>query len=271
MLYLSINGYVKRVSNVQKKEASNAFVLCPAAPSPEGTTLFYPDTQFRVFIIDREASFQCLSSNKIHPLPLAFVLRIVGGVAGVDLGEHPGHVVGQGAHGLHALGVERRLAFGATVNDVPILRGHHRHIAQLEHHVQTVEGCCGATATAHGYPCGGLVLGEVAACVENTLHHRQHTAVRLTVIGGRAYDEGIRSGHLVDDLVARVIVKHAMFPVAAMAPGDAAMQGLGAELHQNGLHTMFVQLFRYLAESGEGVAVCSRASVDHQYFHFFAS
>lgn len=42
------------------------------------------------------------------------MLGIVGAVAGVNLGEHPGHVVGQGTHGLHALGVERSLAFGAT-------------------------------------------------------------------------------------------------------------------------------------------------------------
>ena len=38
------------------------------------------------------------------------MLWIVGVVASVNLGEHPGHVVGQGAHGLHALGVERSLA-----------------------------------------------------------------------------------------------------------------------------------------------------------------
>ena len=110
------------------------------------------------------------------------MLGIVGIVAGVNLGEHPGHVVGQGAHGLHALGVERRLAFGATVNNVPILRGHHRHIAQLEHHVQTVERRCGATATAHDHACGRLVLGEVAAGVENTLHHRQHTTKAFRIV-----------------------------------------------------------------------------------------
>lgn len=176
-----------------------------------------------------------------------------------------------GLSGLETLGVERCLAFGATVDNVPILRGHHRHIAQLEHHVQAVERRCGATATAYSYACGGLVLGEVAASIENTLHHRQHTAIRLTVIGRSAYDKGIGSGHFVDDLVARVIVKHTMLAVAAMATSDAAMQRLGAELHQFGLHTMLVQLFRYLAESGEGVAVGSRASVNHQYFHFFAS
>jgi len=42
------------------------------------------------------------------------MLWIVRVVAGVNLGEHPDHIVSQGAHGLHALGVERRLAFGAT-------------------------------------------------------------------------------------------------------------------------------------------------------------
>ena len=42
------------------------------------------------------------------------MLGIVRVVAGVNLGEHPGHVIGQGARGLHALGVERSLAFGAT-------------------------------------------------------------------------------------------------------------------------------------------------------------
>ena len=37
------------------------------------------------------------------------MLGIVGVVTSVDLGEHPGHVVGQGAHGLRVLGVERSL------------------------------------------------------------------------------------------------------------------------------------------------------------------
>ena len=63
------------------------------------------------------------------------MLGIVGIVAGVDFSEHPGHIVGQRAHGLHTLGVERRLAFGATVDNVPILQGHHRHVAQLEHNI----------------------------------------------------------------------------------------------------------------------------------------
>ena len=127
-------------------------------------------------------NFFRLLFDKIHPLPLAFMLGIVGVVAGVNPDEHPGHVVGQGAHGLHALGVERCLTFGATVNNVPILRGHHRHVAQLEHHVQAVERCCGATTTAHSYACGGFVLGEVTASIENTLHHRQHTTKAFRIV-----------------------------------------------------------------------------------------
>ena len=110
------------------------------------------------------------------------MLGIVGVVAGVNLGKHPGHIVSQSAHGLHALGIECGLAFGATVDNVPILRGHHRHVAQLEHHVQAVERRCGATATAHGQACGGFVLGEVAASIENTLHHRQHTAKAFRIV-----------------------------------------------------------------------------------------
>ena len=52
--------------------------------------------------LNRETSLP----NKVHPLPFAFALGVVGVATSVYLPQHPRHVVGQGAHGLHALGVK---------------------------------------------------------------------------------------------------------------------------------------------------------------------
>ncbi len=49
----------------------------------------------------------------------------VGEAGGVDAAEEKCHIVGKGAHGLHAFFVEFGFAFVATVNNVPILRGNY--------------------------------------------------------------------------------------------------------------------------------------------------
>lgn len=61
----------------------------------------------------------CLS-DEVHEHMLLVSLGS-GIAAGMDLLQQPGHVRGEGPHGLHALGVECHLALSGSVGDVPVL------------------------------------------------------------------------------------------------------------------------------------------------------
>ena len=182
----------------------------------------------------------------------------------MHLFQQPCHIVGQGAHGLHALVVKRSLSFLASIDDVPVLRSHHGHVHHLEGHVQCLERCGGSTPSAYAYRCGRLVLHLGASRVEQPLHQRQHRAVGLSVIDRRADNERVGVVKHLTDAVADVVVEDAAaMPLRlALVTGDAAPDGLHANLHNLSLNALFLQCAGHLAQCHKGVALSTGAAVD---------
>ena len=64
----------------------------------------------------------------------------------MDFFQQKSHVVCHGTHSLHSLGIESGFAFCAAIDNVPVLRGDHRHIHHLERHGQGLESSRSTTA-----------------------------------------------------------------------------------------------------------------------------
>ena len=102
-----------------------------------------------------------------------------GGVGGFEV---PCHVASEGAHGLQAFGVECGFAFGATIDDVPVLRCDDGHVHHLKWHVEALEGGCCASTTAYGNGCGGFACDAGSVGVEGALYDGEQGSVGLSVI-----------------------------------------------------------------------------------------
>ena len=76
----------------------------------------------------------------------------------MDFFQQKSHVVCHGTHSLHSLGIESGFAFCAAIDNVPVLRGDHRHIKHLERHEHRLVHRRGSTTTAYSHRCGRLVL-----------------------------------------------------------------------------------------------------------------
>ena len=206
------------------------------------------------------------SADEVHGVPgLSF--GVLYGRGGVDALQEEGHVAAEGSHGLHAFGVECGLAFGSAVDDIPILRRDHRHVLQLEHHSERLQGGRGATTAADGDTGGGLVHREVGTRVEQPLHDGEQGTVGLAVVGGSAHDEGVARGEFLREEVAGVVVEDAASEFAAATAGDAAVHGLRPDAYNLVIDSVFLQGLADLFQCDARVAVGTCASVYQQCFH----
>ena len=85
----------------------------------------------------------------MHSFP-NFIVGATGCLHAIRRTEQPRHVAGKGAHGLEAFSIEGGIAGDASVDYVPILRGHDRHVHHLEGHVQRLEH--GSSTTSANLP-----------------------------------------------------------------------------------------------------------------------
>ena len=209
------------------------------------------------------------SADEVHGVPgLSF--GVLYGRGGVDALQEEGHVAAEGAHGLHAFGVECGLAFGSAVDDIPILRRDHGHMLQLEHHGERLQGGCGASAAADGDAGGGLVHREVGTRVEQPLHDGKQGTIGLAVVGGGAHDEGVARGEFLREEVAGVVVEDAASYLAAASAGDAAVNGFCPDAYNLVIDSVFLQGLADLFQCDARVAIGTCASVYQQCFHLIS-
>ena len=200
-------------------------------------------------------------SDKVHPLP-RFTLGIVGSAISMNLLQQPSHVVNQRAHGLHTLGILRHFAWSHAVGAVPVLRGYDGHVHHLEHQVQRLVGCRSTATTADGNCCRRLIL-NLGTREECSLKHSHHRSVGLTIIDGRADDERIGLIEFLYNSVSDVVIKDTAAELfhLALSAGNAAADGLVAQLHDFRLYTILLQLTGNLCECRERVAIPVGTSV----------
>ena len=98
------------------------------------------------------------SPDEICPYGLLLLWMFLG----IQVLDHPCHVAGKGAHGLHALLILGGLTGRLSIHHVPVLGTHKRHVHHREIFVQTVEGCRGATS-ATNHDAGSRLEAQVAA------------------------------------------------------------------------------------------------------------
>lgn len=206
------------------------------------------------------------SADEVHGVP-GLPFGVLYGRGGVEALQEEGHVAAEGAHGLHAFGVECGLAFGSAVDDIPILRRDHRHVLQLEHHSERLQGGRGATTAADGDAGCGLVHCEVGMRVEQPLHNGEQGTVGLAVVGGGAHDEGVARGEFLREEVAGVVVEDAASEFAAASAGDAAVNGFRPDADNLVIDSVFLQGLADLFQCDARVAVGTCASVYQQCFH----
>ncbi len=139
----------------------------------------------------------------------------------------------------------------------------------LERHIHALVGRRRAPAPAHRDGCGGLRLDELSARKADPLPKREERACRLPVVDRRADDDAVRVLQLLDYSIGRVVAERALAQALrpALAAGDASANGLVASPDRLGFDAFRRKRVGYFPQGARRVAVCTRASIDEQYFH----
>ena len=199
---------------------------------------------------------------EMHRSP-GLVAAAWGGGAASGL-EQEGHVVRKCPQCLHTLGVQRGLARFAAIYDVPVLGRDDGHVHHLEGEVQRFKTCRCAAPTAHGDGCSRLACDGPAVGVERPLDDGEKGAVGLAVVHGRADNQGVARGEFLADAVADIVIEDtaAAGLRLALIAGNASTYRFVADPHYFTFYTVFLQLRRYFSQSGGGIAILARTSVD---------
>ena len=208
-------------------------------------------------------------SYEVHGLP-GFVGGAGDCVAALEVLEEPRHVASERAHRLHALGVAFALAFFASERHVPVLRRDDGAAQHLERHVHALVRRSRSSAAANRDGRGGLRLDELRAREADALPKREKRAGRLAVIDRRADDDSVRILQLLDDAVGRIVIEHALAEVLCLAliAGDASADRLVSDPGRLRFDAFRGKRVGDFLQRAGSVAVCTRTSVDKQYFHF---
>ena len=137
----------------------------------------------------------------------------------------------------------------------------------LERHKECLVYRRGTTPAANSHRSSRLVLHHAGGGIAHALYEAQYRAVGLTIVGGRANDNGIALGHQVYGTVAEVVIEDTMALPMAVAAGHTAVHRLSANLQHLAANAVFLQLLCSLRQGKVSVAILARATIDKEYFH----
>ena len=182
---------------------------------------------------------------------------------GIQVLDHPCHVAGKGAHGLHALLILGGLTGRLSIHHVPVLGTHKRHVHHREIFVQTVEGSGGTTASADDHTRSGLVSQLWTEGIEYPVEQGAQRTVGASIIDGGAYHQTVYPiFHGPPYTVVQIVVERAFAYPPAHAAGDAALYGTFANAYNLRVDALFIQGFGHFTQCQERVAMLPWTSVD---------
>jgi hypothetical protein len=204
----------------------------------------------------------------MHSFP-SFIVGATGCLHAIRRTEQPRHVAGKGAHGLETFSIEGSITGCASVDNVPILRGHDRHVHHLERHVQRLEHGSSTTSATYGNGCSGLAGDIRTVGVKGALDDGEQRSVRLAVVHRRTDNEGICLGELAGNAVADIVVEDASAEglFLALSASDASTDGLVTNPNYLTINAFDGQLLGHFAQGYRCIAVLAGTSVYQENFH----
>lgn len=200
------------------------------------------------------------------------VVRLLNAVAApaLDAAEQPRHVLPQHAHRLQPLAVLAHIVGREAVDRIPVLRRDDGHVADGEILVELLEGGRGAAPAARDNRSADLARHAPLRRIEEPVEEGDKLPGRSAVIDRRADDQTVELLQPGLNLLHHVIAE-AVPRLEAVAAGDAARQGLLAQIEHLGLDSVLLQRGGHLAQGRMGAALTVGAAVDKQYLHLHLS
>ena len=144
--------------------------------------------------------------------------------------------------------------------------GHLRHQEVLVHDFK----CCCRSSSSCRSNTGCGFEAEIAACHKDSVHERDQSPVGRCKVNRGADDEAVRSLHLVQHLIDRIVVKYAATVVlGTSAAANTSADGLLSNMKDFRLHAFFFQCVSHFLQCSPCTSLFIRASVNQQYFHLF--
>ena len=182
----------------------------------------------------------------------------------VDAFQQPGHVVRERAHRLEAFDILADIVRRHAMDAVPVLGGHDRHVRLHKVLQQTVVGGAGAAAAGGDDGRRRLVVQVFGAAEEDAVEQRRDLAVGARVVDGGADDDAVGFAHqlraFIDDVFVAMDAEAVV--LVASAAGEAAADGLLANLEDGRLDAVLVELHGDFGKGRVGAAVFVGTSVD---------
>lgn len=149
---------------------------------------------------------------------------------------------------------------------IPVLRRDDGHVADGEILVELLEGGRGAAPAARNNRSADLARHAPLRRIEEPVEEGDKLPGRAAVIDRRADDQTVELLQPCLNLLHHVVAE-AVPRLEAVAAGDAARQGLLAQIEHLGLDSVLLQRGGHLAQGRMGAALTVGAAVDKQYLH----